>query len=75
MIESIKKIICSTFEIDFASIGTDFSQKNCEKWDSIQHLLLMVELEGFFNLAFEPEEIVKMTSLRHIVETLESKGK
>ena len=41
----------------------------------IQHLLLMVELEGFFNLAFEPEEIVKMTSLKHIVETIESKGK
>ena len=75
MKESIKKIISSTFEIDLETIGTDFSQKNLEKWDSIQHLLLMVELEANFNLAFEPEEIIKMTSFKQIVETIESKLK
>ena len=38
------------------------------KWDSLNHLNLIVELEDEFNVSFEPEDIAEMKSL-DIIET------
>ncbi len=47
------------------------SQKNCEKWDSLAHLNLIVELESEFNVSFEPEDIADMTSFSDVINHLE----
>lgn len=39
------------------------SQQNCDKWDSLRHLNLIVELEDAFDMEFEPEEIAEMKSV------------
>ena len=44
----------------------DIQQSQFEKWDSIQHLNLIVELEKKFNVDFEPEEIADMINLERI---------
>lgn len=54
-------------------IDNTCSQKNCEKWDSLAHLNLIVELETEFDVSFEPEEIGEMTSFESIVSQLEKK--
>ena len=46
------------------------SQGNCEKWDSLAHLNLIVELESEFGVTFEPEEIGEMTSYEKILEIM-----
>jgi len=45
------------------------SQKNCLKWDSLNHLNLIIEIEEEFDLSFEPEEIAEMKSFE-IIERL-----
>lgn len=47
-------------------ITTETNQSNCEKWDSLHHLNLIVELEDAFDLEFEPEEIAEMKSFETI---------
>jgi acyl carrier protein len=47
---------------------------NLENWDSMGHLMLILELEQTFETGFEPEEVEKMTSVSAIVAALESKG-
>ena len=47
------------------------SQKNCEKWDSLAHLNLIVELESEFGVTFEPEDIGEMTSFEGVISHLE----
>ena len=51
----------------------DIEQKNFEKWDSVQHFNLIVELEKKFSVDFEPEEIAEMTNLDRIESAIRAK--
>lgn len=71
MEEKVLEILKNTLELD--SIDNECSQENCEKWDSMGQLNLVVELETEFDVSFEPEEIAEMTSVKKIVEMIKSK--
>jgi len=68
MKEQIKEVMKRVF--DLGNIADDISQQNCDKWDSMNHLNLVVELEEEFNVSFEPEEIAEMKSLDKIQESI-----
>ena len=55
-------------------LDTDCSQTNCKKWDSMNHLNLIVELEIEFGVSFEPEEIARMVDYAAVREILKAKG-
>ena len=71
MEEKVLEILKSVFELD--SVDTSCSQENCEKWDSMGQLNLVVELESEFDVTFEPEEIAEMTSFEKVIQILENK--
>ena len=73
MKERIKKIMASVFLINSETISDEISQLNFEKWESLQHLILIVNIESEFGVSFEPEEIVEMTSLDLIDKYLKKK--
>ena len=56
------------------NLDTDCSQTNCKKWDSMNHLNLIVELEIEFGVSFEPEEIARMVDFEAVCEVLKTKG-
>jgi len=60
------KIIQIIGEVLKTEVNADTSQATCEKWDSLQHLNIIVALEVVFNLSFEPEEIAEMKSVKEI---------
>ena len=66
MIEKITKIISGVLGV---KIDANASQTTCEKWDSLQHLNIIVALEDAFDLSFEPEEIAIMKNIT-IIERL-----
>lgn len=68
----VKQVLKDTFEID--QIDDNISQKNCEQWDSLRHLNLVVELESTFDIDLEPEEISEMKDLSDILNILKSKN-
>ena len=69
--ESVQKIMRLVFETN--EITPDVSQKNCPKWDSLHHLTLASELEEYFEIELEPEEIAEMTDYSRVIAMLESK--
>ena len=71
MEEKVLEILKDLFELD--TVDASCSQENCEKWDSMGQLNLVVELESEFDVTLEPEEIAEMTSVAKIVEILKSK--
>jgi acyl carrier protein len=71
MNKSILEVIKRTFELE--NVDTTVSQKNCVKWDSLNHLNLIIELESEFNLSFEPEEIAEMKSYEDIERIISAK--
>ena len=71
MEQKILDIMKSVFKTD--SIDESCNQQNCEKWDSMNHLNLVVELEMEFGVSFEPEEIAKMQSYQEVLNIVKSK--
>jgi len=73
MKEKILSIMKSVFELD--SVDTSCSQSSCEKWDSLHHLNLVVELEMEFDISLEPEEIANMKSFNDVERILKAELK
>ena len=73
MENNIKELLAEVLEMDISEITADLSQENCSKWDSLQHLNIMVELEDVFDLSFEPEEIADMVTIEKIIDIVKSK--
>lgn len=71
MDEKILNIMEEVFETP--NLNTNCSQANCEKWDSLHHLNLIVALEDAFDIEFEPEEIADMKSFEKVKKLIQSK--
>jgi acyl carrier protein len=66
-------IMSEVFETNLKEIDGDIKQENIENWDSLSHLTLVVELEEFFSVSFEPDEISEMNSIQKIQNILQKK--
>lgn len=64
----IKEIMSKVFEIDVKTISDNASQKEINKWDSLQHLNLIVEIEDKYDISIDPEDISEMITIDKIIE-------
>jgi acyl carrier protein len=64
----IRQIMSKVFEIEISSISDNASQKDISKWDSLQHLNLIVEIEDHYDISIDPEDISVMVTIEKIVE-------
>ena len=63
-----EKILCVLKNVlGLESATKALSQQNCDKWDSLRHLNLIVELESEFGVEFDPEEISGMKCFEDII--------
>lgn len=69
--EKVKEVM--SFVLKMQNISDEIEQANCDKWDSLRHLNLIVELEDVFDISFDPEEIAKMKDLDSICEIVKKK--
>ena len=71
----MKDAIINVFKrvFDSEDINSETSKQNMDKWDSMNHLRLIVELEEEFNISFEPEEIDEMKSIYNIEAIINKK--
>jgi len=66
----IREIMSKVFEIEVSEITDIASQKNIVKWDSLQHLNLIVEIEDKFDISIDPEDISAMVTVEKIIEVV-----
>jgi acyl carrier protein len=66
----VKKILANVLEIDIATIFDNATQKDIAKWDSLQHLNLIVEIEDKYDISIDPEDISEMVSIDKIIEII-----
>lgn len=71
MKEKVKKIVSSVLKMQ--NVTDETAQRDCDKWDSLKHLYLIVELEDSFGVSFEPEEIAEMKDIKSIYEIVARK--
>jgi acyl carrier protein len=64
------KIFAKVFGLMDNSINMGTSQENLENWDSLNHILLIVEVEKKFNIKFKVGEISELNSVKKIFERI-----
>lgn len=68
--EEIMDVMRAVLKTD---VDENTSQSNCEKWDSMNHLNLVIELEDTFEVELEPNEISLMKSFSDIKNIIANK--
>lgn len=72
MDQRIVEVFASIMKCSPGEVHDGRSPENMERWDSLQHLVLVVGVEEEFGIELEPEEIVEMyqgfSSFRRVVE-------
>ena len=67
---TLKKIFINVFQMQNKDITNNSSMKNIEKWDSLNHISLINEIEEKFNLHISDEDIFKMTNFKIIINKI-----
>ncbi len=70
----LREVIAHVLEIDTASINGSTSQDNVPTWDSFKGLMLIAEIERNFQMKFTMEDIVGITCVQDIQDTLQKYG-
>ena len=72
--KKLKKIISNIFGISEDKITDDTSTENVEKWDSLNHINLILSIEEQFGITISEDEMIEMTSFVNIKKILSVKG-
>jgi acyl carrier protein len=73
MQERIQEIVATIFNVPVETVNLESSPATIESWDSMGHLMLVLELEQQFDIQLGPEEVEKLSSVQNIVNMLQSK--
>jgi acyl carrier protein len=74
MVDRVAAVFQKTFGLETDRFSPNMAPEEVPNWDSIGHMNLVAELEQEFNLQFEVDEIMEMSSTAKILEILRAKG-
>jgi acyl carrier protein len=61
-IETYNEAFVHVFGAQASDLNDNYGKDTVEEWDSVHQLSLMAELEEAFDIMFDPEDIMEMTS-------------
>ena len=61
-IEKYNNAFAQVFGVKTDVLNDDFGKDTVGEWDSVHQLSLIAELEEAFDIMFDPEDIMEMTS-------------
>ena len=70
---AVKRVMADVLDLDVNSIADDTSVDNVPKWDSANHIQLVLALEQEFSVSFDVAEMESMLSFGAIVRALQGK--
>jgi acyl carrier protein len=73
--QDVNAIVAEVFEIPVGQINKQTTMENVDTWDSLRHMEMIVAIERRFNVEFEAEEALEMTSVEAINRMLDAKLK
>ncbi len=72
-LEKLNQIFCEVYSVEESALNEDFINTNIETWDSIHQLSMVTALEEAFDLMFDAEDILEMTSYENVKKLLTDK--
>jgi acyl carrier protein len=70
----LKQVLADVFGVDASTIDENASVDTIEKWDSLNHLNLVLALEEQFKVSLSEDQIVEMMNYPLVKAVLEENG-
>jgi acyl carrier protein len=67
------QVVADTFAVSKSKINNKTHKNDLQKWDSLGHLMLIMNLEEVFSIRFSLMETQKMDSIKEIIDTIDQK--
>ena len=61
-LEKYNNAFVQVFSVKSEELNDDYGKDTVDEWDSVHQLSLIAELEEAFDIMFDPEDIMEMTS-------------
>jgi acyl carrier protein len=71
---TLHEIVARALRVPAASISDESSPETLRRWDSLNHLDLMTEIEEAYGVQFSTADMVRVRSVRQIRDLLREKG-
>lgn len=68
--QTLQDIIAAALSIPANEVTDDLSYQSIPEWDSVSHIYLITELEAAFNITIDTDEVLEMSNVEQIKETL-----
>jgi len=69
----LKQVLAEIFELDPSTIDGTTSSDKVERWDSLQHISMIVSVEQEFGVRFSEEEMSELLSFERLRLALANK--
>jgi acyl carrier protein len=71
----VQQVIASNLGVPIASVQLESKASDFSEWDSVRHLVLVMDVEQAFGLKFSMEEIAELDSVEKIVKAVQERVK
>ncbi len=71
--DKLDSLFCLIFKISKSKNKKNLNHKNVKRWDSLNHLNLILAIESKFNIRIMPEESIDLMSYKKILTFLKKK--
>jgi acyl carrier protein len=61
-IEKFNQAFIEVFGVEESALGSSFTKENVDSWDSVHQLNIIAIIEEAFDIMFDPEDIMELTS-------------
>lgn len=68
--QTLYDIIATALSIPPEQVTDDLSYQSIPEWDSVSHIYLITELEAAFGITIDTDEVLEMSSVEQVKETL-----
>jgi acyl carrier protein len=70
LLELLTPIFRSVFNEPNLILGRNLTAKDVENWDSLNHIMLIVQIEEMTNLVFSTNQLVKLNNVGDFVDLI-----
>ena len=70
---NLTKIFRELFSDNSIIISDDLTAKDIDGWDSLTHMLLIVEIESLFSIKFKLKDLNKMKNVGEMIKIIQTK--
>ena len=66
--EKVIQVLVNVFQVSPSKISTKTTSDDVEKWDSMNHINMILVLEQEFGIRYDEEQVVSMLSVEEIID-------